>query len=117
MPLMIIPIAGYSGSGSTASSQELNTLSLKLDALLQRISAIEVALEEHNISIEPQDDVVQMLDDVFSDDFVDDGNNPQDPEYTELLDDVFSGEDTSDPDDITDDDAELFGDFDDIFNP
>ena len=34
-----------------------------------------------------------------------------------MLDDVFSGEDTSDPDSITDDDAELFGDFDDIFNP
>lgn len=117
MPLMIIPIAGYSGGGSAASSQELNSLSLKLDALSQRISAIEEALEDNNISIESQDDVVQMLDDVFSDGFVDDDDNPQDPEYIELLDDVFSGKDTSDPDGITNDDAELFGDFDDIFNP
>ena len=117
MPLMIIPFAGYSGGNSAIPSQELNSLSLKLDALSQRISAIEEALENNNISIEPQDDVVQMFDEVFSDDFVDDGDNPQDPEYTKLLDDIFSDEDTSDPDDITDDDAELFGDFDDIFNP
>ena len=117
MPLMIIPFAGYSGGSSAIPSQELNSLSLKLDALSQRISAIEEALENNNISIEPQDDVVQMLDEVFSDDFVDDGDNPQDPEYIDMLDDVFSGDDTNDPDNISDDDTELFEDFDNIFNP
>lgn len=117
MPLMIIPFAGYSGGSSAIPSQELNSLSLKIDALSQRISAIEEALEDNNINIDPQDDVVQMLDDVFSDGFVDDDDNPQDPEYTDLLDDVFSGNDLDDPDNISDDDADLFGDFDDIFNP
>ena len=117
MPLMIIPITGYSGGSSAASSQEINILSQKLDTLSQRISAIEEALENNNISIEPQDDVVQMFDEVFSDDFVDDGDNPQDPEYIDMLDDVFSGDDTNDPDNISDDDTELFEDFDNIFYP
>ena len=117
MPLIIIPSAAYSGGGAGASSQELQILSEQLNSLSLRISAIEDTLEQNGISLEQLDAVEQMFDDVFSDDFVDDGNNPQDPEYTELLDDVFSGNDTDDPDNITDDDAELFGDFDDIFNP
>ena len=117
MPLIILPPVVYSGGGSGASSQELQTLSKQLNSLSLRISAIEETLKEHDISIESQDPVDEMLDEVFSDDFVDDGDNPQDPEYTELLDNVFSGDDTDDPDNITDDDAELFGDFDDIFNP
>ena len=117
MPLIIIPSAAYSGGGTGISSQELKTISEQLNSLSLRISAIEETLKEHDIHIEQQDPVDEMLDEVFSDDFVDDGDNPQDPEYTELLDDVFSGDDTDDPDNITDDDAELFGDFDDIFNP
>ena len=117
MPLIIIPSAAYSGGGIGASSQELQTLSEQLNSLSLRISAIEDTLKEYDIPFEQQDPVDEMLDEVFSDDFVDDGDTPQDPEYTELLDDVFSGNDTDDPDNITDDDAELFGDFDDIFNP
>ena len=117
MPLIIIPSAAYSGGGAGVSSQELQTLSEQLNSLSLRISAIEETLKEYDIPIESQDPVDEMLDEVFSDDFIDDGDNPQDPEYTELLDDVFSGNDTDDPDNITDDDAELFGDFDDIFNP
>ncbi len=117
MPLMIIPIAGYGGGGSGASSQELSTLLAKLSQLSQRIALIEEALQKNGISIDTVDNSVEeMLDDVFTGD-ISDEDNPQDPEYIELLDDVFSGNDTSDPDNITDDDAELFGDFDDIFNP
>ena len=117
MPLIIIPSATYSGGGTGASSQELQTLSNQINSLSLRISVIEQALKEHDITVETQDPVDEMLDEIFSDDFVDDSDNPQDPEYTELLDDVFSGNDTDDPDNITDNDAELFGDFDDIFNP
>ena len=117
MPLIIIPSATYSGGGTGASSQEIQTLSEQLNSLSLRISAIEQTLKDYDIPIEVQDPIDEMLDEVFSDDFVDDGDNQQDPEYTELLDDVFSGDDTNDPDNITDDDAELFGDFNDIFNP
>ena len=94
MPLIIIPSAAYSGGGTGTSSQEIQALSEQLNSLSLRISAIEETLKEYDIPIESQD-----------------------PEYTELLDDVFSGNDTDDPDNITDDDAELFGNFDDIFNP
>lgn len=117
MPLMIIPIAGYGNGGSGVSSQELNALSSQLSALSQRITLIEEALQEKGIDIDPAENAIEeMLDNVFAGDLSDD-DNPQDPEYIELLDDVFFGKDTSDPDGITDDDAELFGDFDDIFNP
>ena len=117
MPLTIIPFAGYGGSGSGAFSQELNALSSQLSALSQRISLIEEALQKNGIGIDTDDDPVEeMLDDVFAGNLSDD-DNPQDPEYTDLLDDVFSGNDLDYPDNISDDDAELFGDFDDIFNP
>lgn len=117
MPLMIIPFAGYGGGGSGASSQELSTLSAKLSALSQRITLIEEALQKNDIDVDTaENSVLQMFDDVFSGDLSDE-DNPQDPEYIDLLDDVFAGDDLDDPDNISDGDAELFGDFDDIFNP
>ena len=64
MPLIIIPSATYSGGGTGASSQELQILSEQLNSLSLRISAIEETLKEHDISIELQDPVDEMLDDV-----------------------------------------------------
>ena len=103
--------------GSTgASYQEANTLSEQIATLSQRISIIEDILKQNGLFIEEQDTVLQMLNDIFSGDLVDDSDIPQDMDFFSMLDDVFSGDDINDPNNLTDDDVELFADFDQIFN-
>ena len=118
MPVIILPTAAYFGGGYEVSNQQLNALSETLNLLSKRISAIEDALEANGISPENEEtSVLNMLDDIFAGDLADDDDNTQEPEYIELLDNVFSGKDSDYPQYISGDDAELFGDFDYIFNP
>ena len=89
MALLIFPYSSFFGGESSAV----------VEALTSRISAIENILIEQGLLVNEQDEpVIQMLDDIFSGDFVDD-EPLQDTDFTNMLDDVFAGNDSDIPDD------------------
>ena len=112
MPVIIFPYQKFIGSGGSSQGQQ--ELSNQLDNLTERISTIEQALIDYGILTDtPDDEVQEMLDDVFS------GNdtapvlpqNEQEAEVFNMLDDVFNGTDTEGYED------EVTQDLDTIFTP
>lgn len=89
MPLIIFPYLTLFGGGGSAA----------VDALASRISAIEEILTEQGLLVNEQDrQALQLLDEIFEEEFVDE-EPLQDPEFTSMLDDVFAGTDSDVPDD------------------
>ena len=90
MALLIFPYSSLFGGGGS---------SIVVETLASRISAIEEILTEQGLLVNEQDrQALQLLDEIFEGEFVDE-EPLQDPEFTSMLDDVFAGTDSDVPDD------------------